>query len=455
MLYVLNAIFLVVFLTNVVVGYYRRQAGYRVLGSECLQWRYITKHLEQYDGSQKVVQGSGTSELGRYRKSIADAISSFMNRLEKRCEKAKNLESGCIDPSLSENTSNVLLGLLIKFAFVVYAVIRLACSCETSDFEQTRRTKWAAVPYDMIRKNCMRRYRVVYIRHGESMWNKLFNRGIGLVSLGRIIGGVIDELIMATEVDSQILDSPLSAVGVQQANELCSWLLSASSTNSAPVTGPTPTPTSPTPTTSAVAMTGGDAISGPRAFTESYMDKCVFLSSNLRRAMSTLLIGFGKRIKDSNRVRVLSCLQETTRNPDSITYALEGCATPIALFNTEEVPDELAQLALTKLNWIYNKGNRGVFERLSHRFQTLIDYLDQCYEKEMVTTFVISGHSLFLKKFVRFLLPDEQCATQLATRRKITNCGMLTFDIISTDLDGKRYHAIDSKSIELTRGHYL
>ena len=62
--------------------------------------------------------------------------------------------------------------------------------------------------------------RIVFIRHGESDWNDVFNKGFGPSIIARIIKALIRETKLMVTMDSVFLDSPLNMDGIEQANEL-------------------------------------------------------------------------------------------------------------------------------------------------------------------------------------------------------------------------------------------
>lgn len=58
----------------------------------------------------------------------------------------------------------------------------------------------------------------------ESMWNRAFNQGVSVRSVIRTLTMLLWELCLLGDLDSVILDAPLSSVGVTQAAELQAWL---------------------------------------------------------------------------------------------------------------------------------------------------------------------------------------------------------------------------------------
>ena len=79
-----------------------------------------------------------------------------------------------------------------------------------------------------------RRRRILFIRHGESCWNVMFNRGFLTRNfLPNLVSGLLDEVSLLPTADSVFLDSPLSPLGISQALSLQSWVDSCSVEESA------------------------------------------------------------------------------------------------------------------------------------------------------------------------------------------------------------------------------
>lgn len=77
-------------------------------------------------------------------------------------------------------------------------------------------------------KRGYKKKRIIFIRHGESEWNYMFNSGFGLGFPIRVIKGLIKECIVFSLKDSVFLDSSLSARGYQQAKDLRKFLRESS-----------------------------------------------------------------------------------------------------------------------------------------------------------------------------------------------------------------------------------
>merc|ERR1712188_364008 len=69
---------------------------------------------------------------------------------------------------------------------------------------------------------------IVFIRHGESCWNEMFNRGFGPGFPFRVLKGLLLELHKLTLGDSLFLDSPLNVRGEKEDLDICRYLRSQS-----------------------------------------------------------------------------------------------------------------------------------------------------------------------------------------------------------------------------------
>eukprot|EP00124_Ichthyophonus_hoferi_P003673 Ihof_evm2s334 gene=Ihof_evmTU2s334 len=140
---------------------------------------------------------------------------------------------------------------------------------------------------------------IIFIRHGESDWNEVFNRGFGPTFPIRLIKGIFRELINLVTRDSLFFDSPLSELGISQAKALQEFLA--------------------TPFDSKIDDEGKAWINGEM---ESEQTKSLLVVSNLRRALATASIVLQGRLQKTNeKLLMLSSLQEISRNVDTIALA--------------------------------------------------------------------------------------------------------------------------------------
>jgi hypothetical protein len=159
-----------------------------------------------------------------------------------------------------------------------------------------------------------REKRVIFVRHGESTWNEVFNRGFGPGFPLRLAWGLLHELAVLFTRGSFFVDAPLSHRGYRQARELRAFLKGYD-----PVKNPTTGEDALNANPDAAALRGdGDVAS-------------ILVGSNLRRAVATIAIGFWDRIaRTREKIVVHSALQEMARNVDAYAIARRGEAVPLA-----------------------------------------------------------------------------------------------------------------------------
>jgi len=155
-----------------------------------------------------------------------------------------------------------------------------------------------------------KRMKIVFIRHGESAWNQIFNKGFVLFRPFKLMKALVTESIWYSGVrgDSLFYDSPLNKKGIQQAEELGDALQARLQTKAANSVG----------TEMTAILCGCELLS----------ENTVFVTSPLRRAISTLLLGFRFFFINAKpaleQVRIWTCLQEISRNVDTQSLTPAG-----------------------------------------------------------------------------------------------------------------------------------
>lgn len=256
-------------------------------------------------------------------------------------------------------------------------------------------------------KNGKRRIRVVFIRHGQSMWNSLFN-AFGLGWPKRVMQAIIMETLcfFLRPFDSALIDSPLSQKGKKEASELALYLKNAK-----------------------------DKISlDPR--------ESVIVCSNLRRAMETALIGLDMRVSETKeRIVVDSSLQEGSSNIDAQSFSTEkGKLAPMKIGKITD-PNMIG----TYFDPCLNAGNKklgvNVYQRMDEFVKHIFDGASStCLRPAMsnstnsqLTEIIVVGHSGYFRNFFRRFLPDS--STHVAKKKKLQNCAavsfMLEYDAVS------------------------
>ena len=111
--------------------------------------------------------------------------------------------------------------LLRKAMIVAYGAVFLVFS---SDKVSARQLKRAHGEQAAAGGAVEREVRLIFVRHGESVWNYVFNRGFGPSFLVRLVRVTLHELYLVPLDDSAYLDSPLSDLGLEQCAGLQSFL---------------------------------------------------------------------------------------------------------------------------------------------------------------------------------------------------------------------------------------
>jgi hypothetical protein len=134
-------------------------------------------------------------------------------------------------------------------------------------------------PATMVVDTSVRPKRIVFLRHGESEWNEVFNRGFGPSFLVRLTRAVVREVLMVTSRDSIFFDSPLSDTGIKQTQELIRFLQRAPGAPGSVVDPKVD---------QVIAILNGEKPDGS-----------ILTTSNLRRAIATGLIALWDRLRQT------------------------------------------------------------------------------------------------------------------------------------------------------------
>ncbi|KAJ8601764.1 hypothetical protein CTAYLR_006809 [Chrysophaeum taylorii] len=273
-----------------------------------------------------------------------------------------------------------------------------------------RDKRWKRRPPDSATVSALsgRRVRRIYlVRHGESEWNLIFNKGSKLLLPFKAIAALVREILLFVHLDpdSILYDSPLNQQGLEQAQEIAAWL---------------------------------------RENPDSLPEPSLVVSSNLRRALQTVVIALQDRFviqdndapKQQKRVHVLSSLQEVSTNVDTVSL-LAPHATP----TLPRVPELLQAPARFEVSRNYgNKSLRGTGR------DRIIAFCDYAFESAH-DSIIVGCHSLWARFFFRELLPSD--VNSVAKDSKIANGGIVSCDLISGNVNNITVYAIDPDSVQV------
>lgn len=263
-----------------------------------------------------------------------------------------------------------------------------------------------------------KRKRVIFLRHGESEWNEVFNRGFGPMFLVRLVKAFVREVMMLSTRDSVFFDSPLSNTGIQQTQELIRFLQKTPDTFSGPEVAEAVT-----------VLRGGAAKSS------------VLVTSNLRRAIATGMIALWDRLRGGEeRFLVHSALQEMTFNVDGISLLEHG-----------ETPDEGLAKELggdVAFDAEFNTGTKALGYTGIKRMNAFAEWALQRPED----TVVCVGHSLYFRSFFRCFLPQDEVHD--AKKKKIVNCGVVAFTLARGVHNNKPAYMVQPGSVVSVYGGF-
>jgi len=299
----------------------------------------------------------------------------------------------------------------------------------------------------------VRKKTVIFLRHGESTWNDTFNKGdrktlsflIGFVpGLLRSLATEWYFLVRGESDESWFFDSPLSEKGISQAEGVAKFLRE----------------------TDAKYATQREAkylrlIKGEGNETDkSGSDRCILVSSNLRRAISTCAIGMKDRLdrkfKD-DKIVILQELQEASINPDaqSISRPFQNLVTSFT--DSDDVKKIYANQTDTSLN----KGNKSLKSNGFVRMQAFCDMLfdasndgkkDNDNESAgnilaNANNVLCTGHSYWFRAFFQTYLPSN--FQHVCKTKKLVNGGMIGFTLCHTKVKatGEDKYMIDPTSL--------
>jgi broad specificity phosphatase PhoE len=276
--------------------------------------------------------------------------------------------------------------------------------------------------------------RIIFIRHGESDWNDIFNRKgpMGkLMLLPLLFKNLAREIMMINEEHSIFLDSPLSPTGVTQALELQAFCESSSIDNIK----------SDEKQIEQVMTLRGEIFTGAET---------ILVSSNLRRAMATASIGLQHRMgKLGEQMQIWSCCQEISRNIDTYALAPANGVPDLSDVQSKGGPKGPPVNKIDLAKCYDPKGNGGNKSLKSNGLKRMQDFCERAFDEE-ADNIVVGGHSLWFRSFFQTYMPASSGITlcERSKKKKMQNCAVVAFDLErgTSDEVGVAYR-IDPKSM--------
>ncbi|CAI5739165.1 unnamed protein product [Peronospora destructor] len=264
----------------------------------------------------------------------------------------------------------------------------------------------------------IKRKRVIFVRHAESEWNAIFNRGLNLRAFMSLLRALVCEWLVLLTGDSLFLDSPLSRCGRFQANNLQNHVYEMSLEGRSYSDKAVAASMSPVETlhNSPLQMIEESSLLSYLCFP---LPDSIVVTSNLRRTIDTARITSALRLEmPGEKIHVLSCLQEIGRNFDTLAISKPHAVQPHEVLadapHGEKCHDELFDVA-------ESHGNKAVLGSGRDRLLTFAQWVFK-QPKDVV---IVYGHSLWLRAFFREFFPCNVFHEAKST--KMRNCGVVAF----------------------------
>jgi len=242
----------------------------------------------------------------------------------------------------------------------------------------------------------------------------VFNKGFGPSFLIRLVRALYREIFMFPSKDSVFFDSPINHEGAEQAKKLLAFLEQKETSQRK------------------------QEVQQLVEILKGNQGSSVIASSNLRRCIETTTIALWGRLhrRQEEKVKILSCLQEISRNIDTIALAERG-EVPVLSEIEAEMKSPFKNYDTTE-----NFGNKLIRSCGSDRIAAFADWIFGRKEDHII----VGCHSLYARDFFRQYLPYTK--DHIAKNAKIRNCGVIYFQICR-GIAGQRVHyRIDPTSIK-------
>jgi broad specificity phosphatase PhoE len=271
---------------------------------------------------------------------------------------------------------------------------------------------------------------LIFIRHGESDWNDVFNKGINLGMITRLGKALYQEFQYFTTQHSIFIDSPLNMEGFLQAADLAKYVQSLDS----------------------AAGQSEDVVDLLDTLRGHSSRSSVIVSSQLRRAVATTTVALWPRVhKTHEKIHILSSLQEISRNVD--TYAVSPpkaiADLPFDRLRPFCSPEEPFQHEIV-YETTENFGNKT---RSFYGLKRLKAFNEWIFARKE-DVIIVGGHSLWFRYFFQTFLPHS--IDHPSKKQKITNSGVIAFDLYYyfNEQDGEKYYRVEPTSMKTVYGGY-
>lgn len=294
--------------------------------------------------------------------------------------------------------------------------------------------------FDGTQKGSIDKKTIIFVRHGESTWNDTFNKGDRskvsfLVNfIPNLVWSAIYEwylFVSGAENESWFYDSPLSLKGIGQAQGVRKFLRNTKVEYS--------TPREAELIRLMLANDNNDD--------EEEEPPSQLVSSNLRRAISTMAIGFQDRLErklQGDSILILPQLQEISRNPDALSIT-----PPKGTIAPSWTDRPYVEKLLPQVDTSMHTGNKPVG---SNGLKRMDEFCRVAFGDIKKDSLIVSGHSLWFRSFFRTYLPRD--VEHVSKKKKLINGGIVGFTLQRISTKSGDHYLIDHKSVTVLYGGF-
>jgi hypothetical protein len=257
-------------------------------------------------------------------------------------------------------------------------------------------------------------------------------------------------LFVSPMYSSWFFDAPLSPLGLKQVDDLHTFLNSSNKNAKSQKVD------------ELFDQNGIKHISILRADTGAPRSKLI--ASNLRRAVSTMVGAFHERLQRHNKnninltmtenmdkILVVPSLQEISSNPDTLSITPPHSTIQASWLEQQITRINYQTIFNTQIDMSLHTGNKPINTNGLKRIYEFCEFIftSGSIQEDYI---IIGGHSLWFRSFFRLLLPYH--ISHIAKEKKIVNGGIIVFDLLMKNEQGRSIYMIDPQSIQTIYGGF-
>jgi hypothetical protein len=230
-------------------------------------------------------------------------------------------------------------------------------------------------------------------------------------------------------LSSWFYDAPLSHLGLAQVEELHSFVVNGK-------------------------LDGADAVHLKVLRGDPDAPPSKILSSNLRRAISTVAGGFRDRLmrNKSEKILVLDALQEISRNPDTLAITPPHATVQASWIEKSYKACNFQSIFDHQTDTSLHSGNKPLNTNGLKRMNEFCEFVYFSHQMKDASHIVVGGHSIWFRYFFNMFLPYS--VHHVSKNKKIVNGGIVTFELMKAETRRGPRYMIDPKTIRVVYGGF-